>query len=56
MTTEERSITRKVIFLLGFISMLVFCSFVVSNSVVDMVYFLIVLGYMIYYIRLKNVK
>lgn len=56
MATEDRSIARKVILLLGLVSMLVFCSFVVSNNAVEMVYFLIVLGYMIYYIRLKNVK
>jgi hypothetical protein len=56
MTTEERGITKKVILLLGLVLMLVFCSFVVSSNVINMIYFLILLGFMINYIRLKNVK
>jgi hypothetical protein len=54
MTTEERSMAKEVILLLGFISMLVFCSFVVSNNVVDIIYFLVLIGFMIYYVRLKK--
>lgn len=55
MTTEER-ISPKVINVFCIILGLVFCSFVVSYKIVDIVYFLVVLICMINYINLKRIK
>ena len=55
MTTEER-ISPRVISIFCIILGLVFCSCVVSYKFVDIVYFLVVLGFMLSYINLKRVK
>ena len=55
MTTEEK-ISPKVISIFCIILGLVFCSYVVSYKVIDIVYFLIVLGFMFNYIKLKKLK
>lgn len=55
MTTEER-ISPKVINVFCIILGFVFCSFVVSYKIVDIVYFLVVLVFMINYINLKRIK
>lgn len=55
MTTEER-ISPKVITIFCIILGIVFCSCVVSYKLVDIAYFLFVLGSMINYINLKRGK
>ena len=55
MTTEER-ISPKVISIFCIILGLVFCSYVVSYKVIDIVYFAVVLGFMLNYIKLKRIK
>lgn len=55
MTTEEK-VSPRVISIFCIILGLVFCSYVVSYKLVDMIYFLTVLGFMINYINIKRVK
>ena len=55
MTTEEK-ISPKVISIFCIILGLVFCSYVVSYKIVDIIYFLIVLGFMFRYINIKRIK
>ena len=49
MKTKEKNMTREMILLLSFVSILVFCSFVVSYQITDILYFLVVIAYIIYY-------
>ena len=55
MTTEEK-ISPRVISIFCIILGFVFCSYVVSYKLVDILYFLTVLGFMIKYIKLKRMK
>lgn len=55
MTTEEK-VSPRVISVFCIILGLVFCSYVVSYKLVDMIYFLTVLGFMMNYINIKRVK
>lgn len=55
MTTEDK-LSPKVISVFGIILGIVFCSFVVSYNLVDIVYFVVVLGFMLKYINLKRIK
>jgi len=50
MTTESTKLGT----LLGSIAMLVFGSYVISYKVWDLAYCLLLIGYIIYYIRIKN--
>ncbi len=49
MKTKEKNLARETILLLSFVSVLVFCSFVVSNHITDILYFLVLVAYIIYY-------
>ncbi len=49
MKAKEKNVSKEMILLLSFVSVLVFCSFVVSNHVTDILYFLVLVAYIIYY-------
>lgn len=48
MKTKEENGTRNMTLVLSFVSVLVFCSFVVSRQLIDILYFLILISYMTY--------
>lgn len=54
MKTKEKNVSKEIIFLLSFVSVLVFCSFVVSYQITDILYFLVLISYMFYYVVSKN--
>lgn len=49
MKTKEKNVSKEILFLLSFVSVLVFCSFVVSYQITDILYFFVLISYMIYY-------
>lgn len=54
MKTKEKNMKKEMILLLSFVSVLVFCSFVVSNRITDILYFLVLLSYIVYYKKRGN--
>lgn len=54
MKTKEKNVSKEIIFLLSFVSVLVFCSFVVSYQITDILYFLVLISYMFYYKMSKS--
>ncbi len=49
MKTKEQNVSKETVLLLSFVSILVFCSFVVSYQITDILYFLVVISYILYY-------
>ncbi len=49
MKAKEQNVSKETVLLLSFVSALVFCSFVVSYQITDILYFLVVISYIVYY-------
>ena len=49
MKAKGKNMTKEMTLLLSFVSVLVFCSFVVSYQITDILYFLVLISYMVYY-------
>lgn len=54
MKTKEKRISKDFVLLLSFVSVLVFCSFVVSNQITDILYLLVLISYMVYKIKIEK--
>ncbi len=54
MKAKEKNVTKETVLLLSFVSVLVFCSFVVSYQITDILYFLVLIAYIAYYVVAKN--
>lgn len=54
MKTKEKNVTKGTVFLLSFVAFLVFCSFVVSYQITDILYFFVLISYIVYYIMEKK--
>ena len=56
MKAKGRNMTKEMTLLLSFVSVLVFCSFVVSYQITDILYFLVLISHMLYYKVRKSEK
>ncbi len=54
MKTKEKRMSKDFVLLLSFVSILVFCSFVVSNQITDILYLLVLISYMAYKIKIEK--
>lgn len=54
MKTKEKNVTREMLFILSFVAFLVFCSFMVSYRITDILYFLVIVSYEIYYVVIRS--
>lgn len=54
MKTKEQNVSKETVLLLSFVSILVFCSFVVSNQITDILYLLVLISYMAYKIKIEK--
>ncbi len=50
MSTKERIVVKEVLVVLSLMAFLVFCSFLVSHRLTDILYFGAIMVYMLYYI------